>query len=57
MFSSGATPSVDTSVHQPDTTDATQPSQSLRGWLQTWRQVLIAELLHILERRNYSGVR
>lgn len=57
MFSSGAAPSLDKRVHQPDIGRRTQVGQSLRRWLWTWRQVLIAELLHVLERRSDSRLR
>ena len=39
--------------HAPEPTPAPKtPETGIAAWLQTWRQVLIAEVLSVLERRR-----
>ena len=53
---SSATAFARSSDHD-DTDNRTNSRKRLLLWLRSWYQVLIAELLHVLDRRSYSHTR
>ncbi len=54
MTTSGPATSFDRSTADPQTRAGMRLGESFRAWIRGWYQVLIAELLHVLERRTSS---
>jgi hypothetical protein len=52
MTAQGSAKAVDKTTPQPPTTSEPSADPGVFQWLRGWRQVLIAELLHVLDRRR-----
>ena len=48
---------VDNRSNEQPSPEPPSPKPNFRTWLRTWGQVLIAELLHVLDRRRFSSLR
>ena len=48
---------VDNRSQQQASPEPAGPKPDFRTWLRTWSQVLIAELLHVLDRRRFGSLR
>lgn len=57
MSSIGPATAIDNDPANAVPVTAKAPQHNFRDWLRIWTQVLIAELLHVLDRRRSSSVR
>jgi len=54
MPAEGSAKATEKSTQHPAARRSQDSNLAILGWLRTWRQVLIAELLITLERRSYG---